>query len=121
MSLINVKNFLLPLRNKYQVGALLVVGLIVAVVRIIGSSEPSPMRENLKVNDDIKEFLTSQQPPSEAQKGRKATQVLSDEEILGSLSDKGWRDTEEEIEAAPPVDSRTNKGLSDIKKSLGLE
>jgi hypothetical protein len=98
-----------------------VIGLIVAVVRMIGTSEQSPTRENLKVNDDIKEFLASQEPRIEANKGRKAAQVLSDEEILGSLTDKGWRDDTETIDTAPPADSKANKGLSDIKKSLGLE
>jgi hypothetical protein len=120
MSLINVRNFLTPLQNKYQIGALLVIALVVAVVRVIGSSEPSQGRENLKINDDIKQFLASQQPSTQAQKEHDGFGVPSDDEILGGLMGDGGQD-ERSKEGSAPVDSKSNKGLSDIRKSLGLE
>jgi hypothetical protein len=121
MSLINVRNFLAPFRNKYQIGALLVLALVVAVVRLISTSEPTPDRENLKLNGQIKDFLASQQPVTQANKDRLGASRSNDEAIGGLLED-GWAKEEvAEAPAAPPVDSGATQGLSDIKKSLGLE
>ncbi len=120
MSLINVRNFLAPLRNKYQMGALLVLALIVAVVRVIGSSEPPANRENLKLNDEIKGFLASQQPATQVQKGNTGSlPSLADPFSEGLLPD-GWKD-EASNDAPAPAPSKNDRGLSDVKRSLGLE
>lgn len=120
MSLINVRNFIAPLQNKYQMGALLILALIIAVVRVIGSSEPSAGRENLKLNDEIKSFLTSQQPSTLVQRNRDGSSSASVDPFQNELLPDGWEeDAKKELQA--PQKSNNNKGFSDVKKALGLE
>jgi hypothetical protein len=118
MSLINVRNFLAPLQNKYQMGALLVLALIIAVVRVIGSSEAPASRENVKLNDEIKSFLASQQPSTVAQKDRAGS--ASEDPFQNDLLPDGWEE-EQRKDAKVPEKAKNNGGFSDVKKSLGLE
>jgi hypothetical protein len=122
MSLINVRNFLIPIQNKYQMGALLVIALIIAVVRLVGSggAEPVGNRENLNLNDEIKSFLSSQQPSTLSQKERAGSAAPSADPFQNELLPDGWED-EEPKDVQAPDQAKNNKGFSDVKKALGLE
>jgi hypothetical protein len=118
MSLINLKNFISPLQNKVQIGGLLILALVVAVLRVVSSGEPAQPREALKVNDSIKAFLKSQEPETAANTRSKKQYSLEDEDPFRDLAEE----SDQARRPAPTEGSGdAGGGLSDVKRMVGLQ
>lgn len=103
-------------------GALLVIALVVAIVRIVssGKSDVPEGRENLKVNQSIKDFLAENEPDLVGDNAARREKV-SDEEVLKGLM---GREAPAKRQAPARPERNTganNSGLSDVRRSLGLE
>jgi hypothetical protein len=140
MSLINARNFIAPLSNKMAMGALVVGIIIIAVVRISGahsnrqssSAGEDEMQASAANEADMKEeiraFLEKQEAVDDVRAGLGrtarppagggATTSLEEDPFLAGL-------IEQEIlpkkKAPAPTAPKREDGLTDIKKTLGLE
>jgi hypothetical protein len=115
MSLISIKNLAGPLKSKFQVGALLIVTVLVLVIRL-GSSRSSSydqaraIREDATSEDLLEELHARSKP--KAAKPAKASDDLLDQLVAGGI------DENERPQAETPA---KNESFDDIRKSLGLE
>lgn len=126
MSLIDPRNLVAPFKNKIAVGSIVVICIIVAVARIAssnGSRTQTRDNDTVERNRKVQEYLanngndleTLSQPSSKSKSPDLAP--IEDEYLNGLL--------EEELTQKRPAPSQQagnkNGGLTDIKKSLGLE
>jgi hypothetical protein len=135
MSLISVRNFIAPFSNKVGIGALVVVTIIVAVARISGahsnrseSGEPVS-RDNQEVtsseeaamNNEIANFLKNQEVGTDArarmEPSRNGQIAPIEDPVLSDL----LRDQESRTAPQGRRPAQNNNGLSDIRRTLGLE
>ena len=126
MSLIDPKNLIAPFKNKIAVGSIVVICIIVAVARISssnGSRAQTRDNDTTERNRKVQEYLADNGDELEKlnQPSRKndASEVapIEDDYLTGLLE-------EELTQKRPSVPSKVdnkNGGLTDIKKSLGLE
>jgi hypothetical protein len=126
MSLISFRNLTSPLRSKFQIGALVILALLVAAVRYGASSRqdrslrPSDGRSgqnderpiDLEAHrEEIIDFLDETNKRLKVSGPKKA-----DSELQGLVDGSYDRDVRREREARQP-----NEKFQDIRKSLGLE
>lgn len=134
MSLISTTNFLAPLRSKVQIGAILVLGVLVGVVRFASSHSTSSERVRLQEGarsasqDPIRAYSREESPAVDPEieaylasrrRGR-PPESSGDSEVDGLL-----RGGASDRSAQRPRDSQTSEPaqpekLNDIKRSLGL-
>ena len=132
MSLINPKNLIAPFKNKVAVGALLVVTIIVAVGRIsashtnkngVGAPPERVSARDVLAEGKLGAFLRKEEPsfddPRAGFGGDQEVEAapiddpLLNDLLTQELTGKGARQQ--------PKKANDNKGLSDIKRTLGLE
>lgn len=143
MSLISFRNFMVPLRDKLQLGAILLVPLLILAIRL---SEKSLHRDdadlderpaNVQQNDrnrsipSVDEFfehrgITNNAPDlaAEATRLREHTKDESGDDLLNKLlADSPMKDEPQAQKTAPSSSkpSSGNNQLKDIRKTLGLE
>ncbi len=134
MSLISTTNFLAPLRSKVQIGAILVLGVLVAVVRFASSHGTSPERvrlgdgarspsqapaqaysreESPSVDPEIEAYLASRRRarPPESSGDSEVDGLLRGGAVDRSAKHSG------DSQASEPAQPEK---LNDIKRSLGL-
>ena len=118
MSLISIRNFAAPIRNKFQIGAILIGGLLVAAIRAgLGTSEDSAERR-----------LDRSYPAQSSGSGAAAARRMERDERLPANTDsddllKGLLDSvpssTSDEEAAGS--ERKPSALDDIRGKLGIE
>lgn len=132
MSLINPRNLIAPFKNKVAVGALIVVTIIVAVGRISAShtnqNGVGAPPERITARDVLAEgklgaFLRKEEPsfddPRAGFRGAQPDEAAPiDDPMLHELLSEEL--TGKSTSQAPKKANDT-KGLSDIKRTLGLE
>lgn len=126
MSLISFRNLTYPLRSKFQIGALVILALLVAAVRYGASSRPErggrpsdggPGRNaespiDLEAHrEEIIDFLDETNKRLKRNSPKRA-----DSELEGLVDGSYDREVRREREAQQP-----NEKFQDIRKSLGLE
>jgi hypothetical protein len=135
MSLISVRNFVAPFSNKVGIGALVVITIIVAVARISGAhsnrsenGEPvsrvdreAAANEEAEMNNEIANFLKNQEVESDSRArmkpAREGQMAPIDDPVLSDLLRR--EDNANAPQGKKP--SQNNSGLSDIRRTLGLE
>ena len=135
MSLISVRNFIAPFSNKVGIGALVVVTIIVAVARISGAhsnrsengesrsrvEEEAAANEEAAMNSEIANFLKNQEVEDKNRARMKPTREgqmapIEDPVLSDLLRADG---TAQAPQGKKPA--QNNSGLSDIRRTLGLE
>jgi hypothetical protein len=127
MSLINIRNLALPLQSKVQVGALLIITLLVLVIRLgIGSVEGvAPTRggreapavlspEDARDQDQALLDLLNESRPNAAKKRQE--QAPADEVLDGLVDGSFDREAKQERQRR----ERGGESFDDIRKTLGL-
>lgn len=135
MSLINFRNFVTPFSNKVGIGALVVITIIVAVARISGAhtnqnsggdrestQRSSNGEDEATMNAEIANFLQNQDVGENdragLRNGREGGSAPIEDPLLNDLLRR-------ELEAKPKPNrdqnQNNNRGLSDIRRTLGLE
>jgi hypothetical protein len=113
MSLINFKNFVGPLGNKVQLGALAIVIIIVLVLRLnspgSGASD-TRLKSSRSEQGDILNAL------SDTRSARRAKANQAKDEFLDGLVADGL-----EEDLAPPAKPQESESFDDIRKTLGLD
>lgn len=135
MSLININHFVAPFRSKLQIGTVVVLAVLVAVVRFTGmhssasSQDPSPLsssrsatrqvvdRDESGGDEDIGQFIRANSRSRQALEAQE--QPSGDAEVDNAF--KGGSTTARRS-AAPADDEGAQPGkLNDIKRKLGME
>lgn len=132
MSLINPRNLLAPFKNKVAVGALIVVTIIVAVGRISAShtnkngAGAPPERVSARdvlANGKLDALLRNDAPsfddPRAGFRGEQEVEAAPIDDPL--LNDLLTQELTGKGAAQQAKKGNDNKGLSDIKRTLGLE
>lgn len=131
MSLISGANFVAPLRSKVQIVSIFALAVLVAVLRVTGSSKnsdsaggASTAREQTQVSpkttigaDDVDSYLASRRRSKVRADTSGARDVTVEKLLQGEDSDIPERAVHREDEGSG---SQPEK-LNDIKRSLGLE
>lgn len=121
MSLISVRNFTAPFRSKVQIAAIVIVGLLVAAVRMVGGgiSGDIVVRRDRKERTvepqsqgrNMRELLDSQPRNADRRRGE------PEDEMLKGLVDGSFeRERQKQREAEHKASE-----FDDIRRSLGLE
>lgn len=119
MSLINVRHITAPLRNKVQIGAIVILALVVLMIRwnstltnnTSRSTESVPRQERVQRNQALLGFL--EETTTEGKK------IGSSDSFVDDLVTGEY---ERQIEAEKQRQESSDSGsFSDIRKSLGLE
>lgn len=136
MSLISVRNFIAPFSNKVGIGALVVVTIIVAVARISGAhsnrsengesrssvDEVAAANEEAAMNSEIANFLKNQEVDQNTRARMKPSRENNN---MAPIEDPVLSDLlrREGTTSAPQGrrPAQNNSGLSDIRRTLGLE
>jgi hypothetical protein len=126
MSLISARNFSAPLQSKVQIGILVILALLVAAIRMSGSSGPSmsvPAERDTAPqaggvadprDEELVEFLQGMN--KNRKDAAKRAGSPSDEELQGLMDGSFERDLQRK------QDQQQKSGkFDDIRKSLGLE
>lgn len=126
MSLISFRNLTYPLRSKFQIGALVILALLVAAVRYGASSRldrgarpiGGKSGQNTETSIDLEahrgeiiDFLDETN-----KRLKRNSPKTADSELQGLVDGSYDRDVRREREAQQP-----NEKFQDIRKSLGLE
>jgi hypothetical protein len=129
MSLISANNFLAPLRSKVQIGAILVLGVLIGVVRFASShtsygEHATPQRSSSlrtdeatgnSVDPEIEAYLASR-------KRSRRGEASGDSQIDGLLSGGNGGEIRENSRGGNPSETSSQpEKLNDIKRSLGLQ
>jgi len=119
MSLISPRNFVGPLRSKFQIGTLIIVVVLVLVIRL-GTSHSGDASSAAKLpstgrsggSRDLSDMLDrAEQPPREQKNGR------AKDDILDGLVADGFN----QPPSQPESQATKSQSFEDIRKSLGLE
>jgi hypothetical protein len=123
MSLISFRNLTAPLRSKFQIGALVIIALLVAVVRYgaadrtarVGSGRaPAGVEQSVDLEahrEEIIDFLDETEKHLKRNGSKPADSEL--EGLVDGSYEKSVRRKQNE--------AQTNGKFEDIRKSLGLE
>ena len=123
MSLISFRNLSAPLRSKFQIGALVIIALLVAVVRYgaadrtarVGSARvPAGVAQSVDLEahrEEIIDFL------DETEKHLKRNGTKQSDSELEGLVDGSY----EKSVRRKQSETQANGKFDDIRKSLGLE
>ena len=126
MSLISGRNFVAPLRSKVQIGILIILALLVAAIRLSGSSGGAlPSRSGGEAvsqgggegdprDAELVQFL--QDMNKNRKEGAKRAAAASDDELQGLMDGSFERD----LQRRQDQEKKSDK-FNDIRKSLGLE
>lgn len=134
MSLINVNHFVAPFRSKLQIGAVVVLAVLVAVVRFTGMnsssnqesfpvpSKQNAMRDSLNRGDesgesDIGQFLKAN---ARSRQALEAREEPNGDEAVDSLLKGGAIPGRRAAPSADDEGAQPGK-LNDIKRKLGME
>lgn len=119
MSLINVRHITAPLRNKFQIGAIVILALVVLMIRWNSTltnntssiTQSVQRQERAQRNQALLEFL---QDSATEDKGLGSSDPLVDGIVTGEY--------ERRLKAEKQRQESSDSGsFSDIRKSLGLE
>lgn len=125
MSLINIRHLSAPLRSKFQIGAVVILALLVLMIRwnssgSLEASDPykaSARKVRAERNQALLNFLkesTTSSPTEAGPANLDQTDPLIDEIVTGEY--------ERQLLAEKERETRSNSGsFSDIRKSLGLD
>lgn len=125
MSLINIRHLSAPLRSKFQIGAVVILALLVLMIRWSSSGslenaapyKPSVRKERAEKNQALLNFLKESTTNSSTETGSSnygQTDPLIDDIVTGEY--------ERQLLAEKERETRSNSGsFSDIRKSLGLD
>lgn len=133
MSLISGANFVAPLRSKVQVVGIFALAVLVAVLRLVGSAEPSDERGSAQarrtvaaseadpsVADEVDAFIAARRKSKALQGGAKTSGDITVDQLLQGGDDSGPSPSRGSARNAAN-DSAEPEKLNDIKRSLGLE
>lgn len=126
MSLISARNFSAPLQSKVQIGILVILALLVAAIRMSGSSgrgvnsrserDLAPQAEGDSDPRDAELVQFLQDMNKNRKDAAKRANVESDQELQGLMDGSFERDLQKKR------DQQQKSGkFDDIRKSLGLE
>jgi hypothetical protein len=115
MSLISIRNIAGPLKSKFQIGALVIVTVLVLVIRLGASRSSSrdevrAVRQNASAEDLLDTLQDGRR--SKSAKPSRTKDDLLDELVAGGIDENAQPQAEE---------PEKNESFDEIRKSLGLE